>query len=439
MTHSPPADLGRRLNNAGGRLLDRAAATNIDTQYLIEAAAEGRFQEALAEIQTRQVSPDTRPAEELELLVAERPLLKHHIAAASGFYAKQWPAWAKRLYEGKPEEVAAALERGEGETFVENLREADEVLREAARIAPQLTAPAIGRLASIVDEESYEAIRRGIDADLATLTGEGTLSYNQVFHATGSNGEKLIVKASGNARKARIEAAANYHFSRHATLTPYVAAGRVERPIEVNGLHLTIQEEVADKRSYDAHHYMAALANLHTYGKGLLAERNIVVPEWEAKEFDAILANIDASENPHPWKRLRNRYGDLAGRIGETGAKVLIHGDAKADNLRFGKLLDLEGLKLGDPALDLALYLGSTAIPTASWGKYIHTYLAVREEAAGASFDSEAFSTLLQRTKAVVPLVLFKEYGGLASRRPSPKWSEQQERQQSLLRYLLAA
>lgn len=438
MVNFPPADLRRRLNDVGGRLLDCAETTSIDTQYLMEAAADGSFQDALAEIQQRPVSPDTHPVEELEKLVAEKPLLEH-ITAASGFYAEQWPSWAKTLYKGTPEEVAAALERGGGEAFVENLREADKVLGEAARLAPQLTAPAIGRLARIVDDESYEAIKRGLDANLETLAGEGTLSYNQVFHATGSKGEKLIIKASGNARKARIEAAANYHFSRHAKLTSYVAAGREERPIEVNGLYLTIQEEVLDKRSYDAHHYMVALAHLHTYGHVSLPKQGISLPEWESKTFDNILADIDRSESTRPWERLRSQYEALAGRVREVSEKVLIHGDAKADNLRFGKLLDLEGLKVGDPALDLALYLGSSAILSASWGKYIHTYLMARAEEEGESFDSGAFSTLLQRTKMVAPLVLFKEYGGLASRRLSPKWSERQERQQSFFNYFLAA
>ena len=421
----PTTTLGREISELAGKLLDRTAALSVDTQYLAEEAKNGRLTGALKE---RPDIPGTAEiAERLRGLIEGHPLLAQQAASALSFYSDN--RWAGFLRQAEQEEIVAALR--DEDAFLQDLRAADEGLRETALLADRIGSASIPRLAGLVDEESYEAIVAGLGKEVASLRREELPSYNKVYHARTADGKNAIVKVTGNALKARIEAAANYHLSRHEKLAPFIAAGLSAEPIPHENLSITIQEEIADARLYGAHHYMAALAHLHAYGKGVLDHESIVVPEWRAKDLELVMAEIDMSEDSRPYRSLSRKYKDLAEEIRRSPEKALLHGDAKADNLRRGRLLDLEGMRIGDPAIDLALYLSTSAVPGGEWGAYVETYLATLCDAIGSAYTAKDIAGLLERVQRVMLVPVIKEYGGLCSRRP--RWSAAEERQHALL------
>ena len=82
-------------------------------------------------------------------------------------------------------------------------------------------------------------------------------------------------------------------------------------------------------------------------------------------------------------------------------------------------------------AIDLALYLSTSAVPGGEWGAYVETYLATLCDAIGSAYTAKDIAGLLERVQRVMLVPVIKEYGGLCSRRP--RWSAAEERQHALL------
>lgn len=280
----------------------------------------------------------------------------------------------------------------------------------------------IDGLSQIVEDEDAERIYSKIEEDITDLQRMDYVSYNSVFDAVHKQTKKDIkIKVTGNRKKAEIECVANYFLSQHHRLKHIITPGLTLDPVELgDGFYATVQETIVgedNEKIYDTHYYMAAFAMLHSHASGVLRENNVNVPTWKAKEFDDILVDIDQSRNPEAYRFLKTRYKENAEILNNLEPECVIHTDAKNGNRKIGKIIDLESLQYGHPAIDIALILTQQGIKTEEWGKYIESYCSVFATETGANYDIDGMKKLLDLSYKAKSVVSFKELGGLYSRK----------------------
>lgn len=298
------------------------------------------------------------------------------------------------------------------------------------------------RSMSIITEKSLEemfgediaySLKQNIGRDIQNVSNLGTVSFNKVYDGKlKDTNEEVIIKVTNNYQKAKIECLANYYLSQHPVLGKVIALGVIEEPVALeDGVWLTVQKKVHDKKEYSTMHYISSLALLHSYGKGIMSRNaGIILPEWEAKSFDELLDNIAINENPAKFKHLKQRYNEIAHELRTRPEYVLIHGDAKKDNLTFGKLLDLEGIKNGHPSIDLSICLAQSGIPTEHWDKYLGIYCDIVKNETGINYTHNDLKQLTDLTKKAYVVTGLNEYSGISSR---PIRKQQNYQMQQLL------
>jgi len=268
--------------------------------------------------------------------------------------------------------------------------------------------PALLQLEELIDERSYQAILKGLSRDVEKVSPLKEISFHKVYDAQHKEtGEPLIVKVTDDPDRARIEARAGHLLSKHKRIGRYIQRTAPE-PFEYNGMYITVQEKNEDQTKYDIYCYMTALAVLHAHGKKAL-QGEVKLPKYKPKRWEAVIDVI-----PSKFKYLQNLYEDITKE--QKGTHV-IHSDTKPDNLKFGKLLDLEGLSEGKPATDVSLYLLLKA-PLQDWDEYILGHLETYGEETGqvnnfAIDNFDRFSKDVRRTAIATGL---KELSGLYSR-----------------------
>jgi len=262
-------------------------------------------------------------------------------------------------------------------------------------------------LQGIVDERSFEAIHKELPGALETVHHLPETSFNEVYDARHrETGQPLVVKATNNPLRARIEARAGHFFSQHDKIGSFVQRTLPE-PFEYNGLYITVQEKNEDQTKYDIYRYMTALGVLHAHGKKAL-EGKVDLPQYQPKPWDSVIAAV-----PPKFKHLENLYTEITRE--QKGTHV-IHSDTKPDNLKFGKLLDLEGLSKGKPATDVSLYLLMKA-PLQDWNQYIMACLQTYEEETGETgYVNRNFERFSKQVKRIAVATGLKELSGLYSR-----------------------
>jgi thiamine kinase-like enzyme len=296
-------------------------------------------------------------------------------------------------------------------------------------------ASSIEKLSELIDEESYYAIADAIDnVDLDEIKRNSTISFNKVFEARDKeSGKELLIKVTSNPLRAKIESAANYYLSRNEKFERIIAKGHHPRPLVHKGLYITVQDKISDDRKYSAHHYVSALAMLHVRGAEVLTEDKVVIPEYRAKCFEEILEEISRRESPAAYAHMKGLYEDIVAELVEEGLKKTIHSDTKPDNLRLGRLLDLEGIKLGDPAIDLSLYFVESGIPEEEWASYVQTYLSVVSQETGQHYGVDMVHKLTKKIGCVALVPCIKELGGIYSRPMRGSQTEEAKRLQGFI------
>jgi len=151
---------------------------------------------------------------------------------------------------------------------------------------------------------------------------------------------------------------------------------------------------------------------------------DVTVPDFEAKPFDAILEEIAQRESPAQYEHLRSQYDDVVAELDEINNKVLAHTDTKMDNLNRGYILDLEGLKKANPAVDLSLYLVESGISQEEWMPFVQTYLEVVQKETGRNYTPNELVDLTNRVRRVATITAVKELGGLYSREMTPQTTQ---------------
>jgi len=180
-----------------------------------------------------------------------------------------------------------------------------------------------------------------------------------------------------------------------------------------------------DRKIYDAHYYMAALGLLASYGKEAIPKR-IVIPEYEAREFEYILSEINQRKDMYKFRFLSNCFKETLDELTESDYKVLTQGDGKKGNFEKGKILDLEGLKTANPAVGMSLYLAQSEIPEETWIDYVGTFLDVVQRETGRPYSPDELVKLTDLTRRTAKYVTaLKELGGLCSRPAGKKETEQ--------------
>lgn len=268
-------------------------------------------------------------------------------------------------------------------------------------------------------EDIAYSLKQNIGRDIQNVSNLENISFNKVYDGKlKDTNEEVIIKVTNNYQKAKIECLANYYLSQHPVLGKVIAPSVIEEPVALeDGVWLTVQKKIHDKKEYSTMHYISSLALLHSYGKGIMTRNaGIILPEWEAKSFDELLDNISINENPAKFKHLKQRYNEIAHELRTRPEYVLIHGDAKKDNLTFGKLLDLEGVKNGHPSIDLSICLAQSGVPTEHWDKYLGIYCDIVKNETGINYTHKDLKQLTDLTKKAYVVTGLKEYSGISSR-----------------------
>jgi len=276
--------------------------------------------------------------------------------------------------------------------------------------------PALLQLEELIDERSYQSILKKLP-EASEVQHLSEISFNEVYDAIHrETGKPLIVKVTNDRSRARIEARAGHFLSRHNRIAEFVQR-TIPEPFEYNGLYITVQEKNEDQTKYDAYRYMTALGVLHAHGKKAL-EGKVELSPYQTRSWDSVIAVL-----PQKFKHLKNLYKEITREQSETNTHV-IHSDAKPDNLKHGKLLDLEGLSEGKPATDVSLYLIMKA-PVQEWDQYIMAYLQTYEEETKKNgYANRNFKQFSKQVKKTAIATGLKELRGLYSRKIGDKERE---------------
>ncbi|GIU68885.1 MAG: hypothetical protein KatS3mg002_0121 [Candidatus Woesearchaeota archaeon] len=278
-----------------------------------------------------------------------------------------------------------------------------------------------------ISSDLYESIIRDIsEVELSDIEKNNKISTNKVYTAKSESGQSFIIKITKNEKKAKIESAAGYYLSKQEKLKDIIAPSIFPEPLQLGDYYIVIQDEIKDEKSYDIYHYIAALAMLHSHGNDAINGR-IFVPEYEAKNFDEIIEDISRKESTQSYLRLKQYYKDASQELKEMNHKVLIHSDAKKDNLSLGKILDLEHLKIGNPAIDLSLYLIESGIGREHWTQYAQVYLDIVGKETATHYTIDDTNKLVNAMEKAAILTTLKELSGLYSREMGRKEQMQAE------------
>lgn len=267
-------------------------------------------------------------------------------------------------------------------------------------------------LDSIFKDEDIQKIKSEIE--LQKVSEKDQPSYNKVFEAKNKSGEDLIIKISNKKEKAQLESAANFYLNQNPKLKNIIAKGITNKPIALDGKYLTIQEKIPEQ-NFSTEHYIQALALLHTYGLPTLKDK-ITIPNYKTRDFERVLKDLDKANKINQYRQFENQYNEIAEKLDSSSKENLIHGEPKLTNLIGGKLIDLETIKKGNPAIDLSLYLTQSDIPKDQWMNYINSYSNIVEKETKREIPFKDRTDLLNLTKDASLITSLIEIGGLYSR-----------------------
>jgi hypothetical protein len=213
------------------------------------------------------------------------------------------------------------------------------------------------------------------------------VSANKNFYVTDSNGEKLLLKISDNKTKAKIEAAANYYLGNHFN---FIIPGKSPKPIEANGLYMTLQKDVSDEVLIlkPLEYWISSLALFHRDAEKILKENNVEVKDKKLRSAEEIKEMYSRGRGVHDLGHFNeSELEDVVKLLEETEQKAYIHGDLKNGNRHSSYLVDLEGCGKGHPGIDLSMLFMQYNLPQEQWDDYLNMYLEVK--GVESSFDQE--------------------------------------------------
>ncbi len=281
--------------------------------------------------------------------------------------------------------------------------------------------PSLPTLKGQIDEASYAALKGVLDIELDREASPiGIQSLNKVFTATHPDtGDEMVVKVTRNSQKAHVEAAANYFLSQDEQLgNGIINKGYYPKPIKYGNIFITLQKKKLDKNTYSAYFYVAALALLHARAEKHLTTDRIVLPEYEAKEWEDIFYGLACSEGARFFgNEIGPRYKQLESELPSSRFRGIGHRDTKPDNLGQGSVFDLENMSSNMPhAIDLAMPLVFSGEQPCFWNRFIKAYLDVKQQETGSPYTEDDLVQLTTEVKRLAVIPCSKELGGLCER-----------------------
>jgi hypothetical protein len=237
------------------------------------------------------------------------------------------------------------------------------------------------------------------------------VSANQNFHVADKDGQRWLLKITGDENKARMEAASNYYLGQHFD---FIVPGMAPVPIEANGIYMTLQQEVPKTIDRGVDYWMASFALFHREAEKILGEKGIFVSDKVLKSVDYLEEQFDESKGNHELTFRKAEIRDAIDYLMETDYKIMVHGDAKEGN-RFGSyLVDLESCGRMHAGIDLAMVLMQSNIKKEDWDVHLRKYLEIK--GTSGNFDQE-FQELKEGTHYAALYMATKEVCGSSLRR----------------------
>lgn len=255
---------------------------------------------------------------------------------------------------------------------------------------------------------------------IQSVERDAIVSANRVFSVTDRDGKAWKLKITSNKQKAYVEAAANYYLS---SRFDFIVPGAFSKPLEANGLYLTMQEDVSDKSIAvrPLEYWIHAYALFHRDAEAILREANIVIPDairHSVGEYHEQYAQgREHHDFPFDWGRLRESIAYLQR---PDSPKTVIHRDGKPGNIVGPYMVDLEDIAVGEPAIDLAMAFTRFAVPEEQWGGYLAQYLSARD-GVPVSVDDANVRQLQRGVREAVIYTAYKELLGSSLRRITPE------------------
>lgn len=206
------------------------------------------------------------------------------------------------------------------------------------------------------------------------------ISQNRSFYVRDKDGNRLLLKITGNKAKARMEAAANYYLSSHLK---FIAPGKFSEPLEANGLYLTLQKDISEETIETAaemplDYWIGAFALFHREAERILQEEGVNLREVAFKTADHESERYLRGRKNHELKLDLVRFEEAIDYLQTSSPKVLIHNDPKKSNLVGKYIVDLELCGRGHPAIDLALLFMQYGVFEAEWDIHLRKYLTAK-------------------------------------------------------------
>jgi hypothetical protein len=204
------------------------------------------------------------------------------------------------------------------------------------------------------------------------------VSRNTSFIVTDVHGNQQLYKVFTKEDKARatMEAAANYYLAPQLAM---IAPGMHPTPLKTERCYVTVQEVVADGPIMPISYWIANLAVFHREAERILKENNVQVKEVIHWSPDRINEDYEQARREVEMNIDQRRMIDASSYLSKNGERLVIHNDPKKGNLRGEYLVDLEGIGMGHPAIDITLLFMQRNIPRQQWNQYTNMYLTARD------------------------------------------------------------
>ncbi len=271
-------------------------------------------------------------------------------------------------------------------------------------------------LAHGIPEELIEQ-RRDFWETMRQVERNGVISNNPTFKVRDKAGKSWLLKLHTDKTRAEMEAAANYYLGDHFA---FIAPGGAPKPLEANGVYLTMQQDVARGwlvRNRPPEYWMTALALFHRDARQILQENSITLPNVPTRDSYSLHNLVDQGKHVHglhvDWRRMDEAIAYLQ----QSPYKTAIHGDLKRENRLGSYLVDLESMGIGHPARDLVLVLMQIGVKRENWEQYLHLYLQMKGTVA--SHDAE-FAELKEGVEHAAVYAAVKEIAGSSLREVRP-------------------
>jgi thiamine kinase-like enzyme len=243
------------------------------------------------------------------------------------------------------------------------------------------------------------------------------ISANQSFYVTDKNGQKWLLKTTGNEKKAKMEAAANYYLGQHFD---FIVPGKSPQPISAGNIYLNLQRDISSQPKVDQplEYWIACLAAFHGEAENIMHQYNQVTPIKQLRGVDALAEDYAQAKQRVHLKFDRVAMAEAIDYLTSTKHLVFGHGDNKLGN-RLGRyLVDLEGCGMVHPGIDISLLLMEYGVPQDQWGKHLSKYLELRGFKGNLE---EELKSLQEGTLFAARYTAFKEVLGSSLRKVTPE------------------